>query len=75
METLDLVVVGAGRFLSCWIWGWIADPKCSTGIFGLAAAKTFKQLNPGKSLAILDSGSTLGGGLGQGPPVPRAQNQ
>ncbi|KAL2022824.1 hypothetical protein VTK56DRAFT_4355 [Thermocarpiscus australiensis] len=42
MESLDLVIVGAG-------------------IFGLAAAKTYRQLNPNKSLAILDSGSTLGG--------------
>ena len=30
-------------------------------MFGLATAKTFHQLNPGKSLVILDSGSTLGG--------------
>ncbi|KAK4150034.1 hypothetical protein C8A00DRAFT_46477 [Chaetomidium leptoderma] len=42
METLDLVVIGAG-------------------FFGLAAAKTFHQLNPDKTLAILDSGSVLGG--------------
>ncbi len=33
----------------------------AAGIFGLAIGKTFHQLNPGKSLAILDSGSTLGG--------------
>ncbi|KAL2267177.1 hypothetical protein VTJ83DRAFT_4454 [Remersonia thermophila] len=31
------------------------------GIYGLAAAKTFRQLNPDKSLVILDSGSSLGG--------------
>lgn len=31
------------------------------GIFGLAAAKTFHQLEPEKSLAILDSGTTVGG--------------
>ncbi|KAL2261171.1 hypothetical protein VTK26DRAFT_4605 [Humicola hyalothermophila] len=42
METLDLVVIGAG-------------------IHGLAAGKTFHQLDPSKSLAILDSGSSLGG--------------
>ncbi|KAL2121087.1 hypothetical protein VTJ04DRAFT_5114 [Mycothermus thermophilus] len=30
-------------------------------IFGLAVAKTFRQLNPDKTLLILDSGSTLGG--------------
>ncbi|KAK4134427.1 FAD/NAD(P)-binding domain-containing protein [Trichocladium antarcticum] len=42
METLDLVVIGAG-------------------VFGLATGKTFHQLNPGSSLLILDSGSTLGG--------------
>jgi cation diffusion facilitator CzcD-associated flavoprotein CzcO len=35
--------------------------RSPAGIFGLAAAKTFRQLNPEKSLAILDSGSTLGG--------------
>ncbi|KAK3688198.1 hypothetical protein B0T22DRAFT_458928 [Podospora appendiculata] len=42
METLDLVVVGAG-------------------ICGLAAAKAFHQINPNKSLAILDANSSLGG--------------
>lgn len=42
METIDLVVVGAG-------------------MFGLAAGKTAYQLDPSKSLAILDSGSSLGG--------------
>ncbi len=31
------------------------------GVFGLAVAKTFHQLHPDKSLALLDSGSTLGG--------------
>ncbi|KAK3306696.1 uncharacterized protein B0T15DRAFT_150226 [Chaetomium strumarium] len=31
------------------------------GFFGLAVAKTFHQLNPDKTLAILDAGSTLGG--------------
>lgn len=31
------------------------------GIFGLAAAKTFHQLEPQRSLAILDSGTTVGG--------------
>ncbi|EAQ87700.1 hypothetical protein CHGG_04319 [Chaetomium globosum CBS 148.51] len=30
-------------------------------IFGLAAAKTFHQLEPQRSLAILDSGTTVGG--------------
>lgn len=32
-----------------------------TGIFGLAAAKAFRQMNPGKSFAIFESGSSLGG--------------
>ncbi|KAK3294440.1 uncharacterized protein B0H64DRAFT_400718 [Chaetomium fimeti] len=32
-----------------------------TGIFGLAAAKTFHQLEPKSTLAILDSGTTVGG--------------
>ncbi|ORY56341.1 uncharacterized protein BCR38DRAFT_402501 [Pseudomassariella vexata] len=31
------------------------------GWFGLAAAKTFHQIDPEKSLAVLDSSSTLGG--------------
>ncbi|KAK0721673.1 hypothetical protein B0T26DRAFT_644428 [Lasiosphaeria miniovina] len=42
MESLDLVVVGAG-------------------MFGLAAAKNYRQLNPDKTLAILEAGSSLGG--------------
>ncbi|OIW32606.1 FAD/NAD(P)-binding domain-containing protein [Coniochaeta ligniaria NRRL 30616] len=42
MESLDLVVIGAG---------W----------FGLAAAKTYHQLHPDKSLAILEASSTPGG--------------
>ncbi|KAK3378900.1 hypothetical protein B0T24DRAFT_521919 [Lasiosphaeria ovina] len=42
MESLDLVVIGAG-------------------MFGLAAAKNYHQLNPDKTLAILDAGSSLGG--------------
>ncbi|KAH8912947.1 FAD/NAD(P)-binding domain-containing protein [Coniochaeta sp. PMI_546] len=42
MQSLDLVVIGAG---------W----------FGLAAAKTFHQLHPDKSLAILEASSTPGG--------------
>jgi cation diffusion facilitator CzcD-associated flavoprotein CzcO len=35
------------------------------GVFGLSAAKTFHQLHPDKTLAILDSGSTLGGVWGR----------
>jgi cation diffusion facilitator CzcD-associated flavoprotein CzcO len=31
------------------------------GIFGLAVAKTFRQLHPDKSLAVLDAGSSVGG--------------
>ncbi|KAK4125694.1 FAD/NAD(P)-binding domain-containing protein [Parathielavia appendiculata] len=46
METLDLVVIGAG-------------------IFGLATAKMFQQLNPNKTLTILDSGSSIGGVWGK----------
>ncbi|KAK3353254.1 hypothetical protein B0T25DRAFT_568465 [Lasiosphaeria hispida] len=42
MESLDLVVIGAG-------------------VFGLAAAKTYHQLNPEKRLALLESSSSLGG--------------
>ncbi|KAK0643834.1 hypothetical protein B0T16DRAFT_332376 [Cercophora newfieldiana] len=42
MESVDLVVIGAG-------------------IAGLAAAKGFRQLNPGKSLAIFDGNASLGG--------------
>ncbi|KAB5540322.1 hypothetical protein GE09DRAFT_253769 [Coniochaeta sp. 2T2.1] len=42
METLDLVVIGAG---------W----------FGLCAAKTYHQLHPEKSLAVLEFNPTLGG--------------
>ncbi|KAL2128956.1 hypothetical protein VTI74DRAFT_8410 [Chaetomium olivicolor] len=40
------------------------------GIFGLGVAKTFHQLNPDKSLAILDSGSTIGGVWSQGRQYP-----
>lgn len=42
MDTVDLVVIGAG-------------------LAGLASAKGYHQLNPGKSLIILDGGSSLGG--------------
>lgn len=39
----------------------MANTLAATGVFGLAVAKTFHQLNPERSFAVLDNGSTLGG--------------
>jgi len=66
METLDLVVVGAGMYyrrtlMSCivleggeMLTGW-------AGLAGLCAAKTYHQLNPTENVAIIEANPSLGG--------------
>lgn len=64
MESLDLVVVGAGKYCSPTVSLELSQSltgQTISGWSGLAAVKTFLEVNPSSNVILLDAASSVGG--------------